>query len=113
MFASRFRRLRVLPVLTAIGLASVGAVGLGSVGAVTSAHARSISAKPTIVLVHGAFADSSGFDGVINRLRHDGYPVLAAPNPLSDFNPTPRASGDSSTASRAQRSSSATPTAAP
>ena len=82
MFASRFRRLRVLPVLTAIGLASVGAVGLGSVGAVTSARARSISAKPTIVLVHGAFADSSGFDGVINRLRHDGYPVLAAPNPL-------------------------------
>ena len=74
MFASRFRRLHVLPVLTAVGLASAGAV--------TSAHARSISAKPTIVLVHGAFADSSGFDGVIDRLRHDGYPVLAAPNPL-------------------------------
>lgn len=30
MFASRFRRLRVLPVLTAVGLASVGAVGLGT-----------------------------------------------------------------------------------
>ena len=38
--------------------------------------------KPTIVLVHGAFADASGFDGVIDRLRHDGYPVRAAPNPL-------------------------------
>ena len=32
--------------------------------------------------MHGAFADSSGWDGVINQLRHDGYPVLAAPNPL-------------------------------
>jgi pimeloyl-ACP methyl ester carboxylesterase len=74
MFASRFRRLRVLTVLAAVGLASVGAV--------TTAHARSISAKPTIVLVHGAFADSSGFDGVIDRLRHDGYPLRAAPNPL-------------------------------
>jgi len=82
MFASGFRRLRVLPVLTAVGLASAGAVGLASAGAVTSAHAHSISAKPTIILVHGAFADSSGWDGVINRLRDDGYPVRAAPDPL-------------------------------
>ena len=82
MFASRFRRLRVLPVLTAIGLVSAGAVGLASAGAMTSAHARSIPAKPTIVLVHGAFADSSGWDGVINRLRHEGYPAVAAPDPL-------------------------------
>jgi pimeloyl-ACP methyl ester carboxylesterase len=41
--------------------------------------------KPTIVLVHGAFADASGFDGVIDRLRHDGYAVRAAPNPLVDL----------------------------
>ncbi|MFC6021395.1 alpha/beta fold hydrolase [Plantactinospora solaniradicis] len=38
--------------------------------------------KPTIVLVHGAFADSSGFDAIIRRLLADGYPVIAAPNPL-------------------------------
>ncbi|MEU8217260.1 alpha/beta hydrolase [Micromonospora taraxaci] len=38
--------------------------------------------KPTIVLVHGAFADSSSFDAVIRRLLADGYPVVAAPNPL-------------------------------
>lgn len=30
--------------------------------------------KPTVVLVHGALADSSGFDAVIDRLRRDGYP---------------------------------------
>jgi len=38
--------------------------------------------KPTIVLVHGAFADSSSWNGVIQRLSGDGYPVLAAANPL-------------------------------
>jgi pimeloyl-ACP methyl ester carboxylesterase len=31
--------------------------------------------KPTIVLVHGAFADGSSWDGVIERLQRQGYPV--------------------------------------
>jgi pimeloyl-ACP methyl ester carboxylesterase len=39
-------------------------------------------AKPTIVLVHGAFADSSSWYGVIAILEKDGYSVLAAANPL-------------------------------
>lgn len=38
--------------------------------------------KPTIVLVHGAFADSSSWNGVTARLVRDGYPVIAAANPL-------------------------------
>lgn len=38
--------------------------------------------KPTIVLVHGAFAESSSFNGVISKLLDEGYPVLAAANPL-------------------------------
>lgn len=38
--------------------------------------------KPTIVLVHGAFADSSGWNDVIVRLEADGFPVIAAANPL-------------------------------
>jgi pimeloyl-ACP methyl ester carboxylesterase len=38
--------------------------------------------KPTIVLVHGAWADSSSWSGEIARLQRDGYPVDAAPNPL-------------------------------
>jgi pimeloyl-ACP methyl ester carboxylesterase len=37
---------------------------------------------PTIILVHGAFADSSGWDGVIPRLREAGHEVIAAANPL-------------------------------
>jgi pimeloyl-ACP methyl ester carboxylesterase len=37
---------------------------------------------PTVVLVHGAFADSSSWNGVIAQLRRDGYPVIAVANPL-------------------------------
>lgn len=39
-------------------------------------------AKPTIVLVHGAFADSSGWEAVADRLTDRGYDVLAFSNPL-------------------------------
>jgi len=39
--------------------------------------------KPTIVLVHGAFADASSWNGVIERLQQqEGYTVIAPPNPL-------------------------------
>ena len=38
--------------------------------------------RPTIVLVHGSFADASGFNGVIQRLQKMGYTTLAPPNPL-------------------------------
>ena len=38
--------------------------------------------RPTIVFVHGAFADSSGWNSVAGRLMSDGYPVLAFSNPL-------------------------------
>jgi pimeloyl-ACP methyl ester carboxylesterase len=40
------------------------------------------STRPTIVLLHGSFADASGFDGVIRRLQEQGYPTIAPPNPL-------------------------------
>ncbi|MET0703373.1 MAG: alpha/beta hydrolase [Mycobacterium sp.] len=38
--------------------------------------------RPTVVLVHGAFADSSSWNGVIESLDADGYPVVAVANPL-------------------------------
>ena len=37
---------------------------------------------PTVVLVHGAFADASGWGGVVRELQHRGLDVLAPPNPL-------------------------------
>ena len=47
----------------------------------TFAHAAD-HAKPTVVLVHGDWADASGWSGVIDRLQDDGYRVVAPPNPL-------------------------------
>jgi pimeloyl-ACP methyl ester carboxylesterase len=38
--------------------------------------------KPTVVLVHGAFADSSSWDGVVDLLLADDFAVLALANPL-------------------------------
>jgi len=38
--------------------------------------------QPTIVLVHGAFAESSSWDDVVEPLVVDGYRVVAAANPL-------------------------------
>jgi len=43
---------------------------------------RHADVKPTIVLVHGAFADASSWNGVIGRLQQQGYTVIAPANPL-------------------------------
>ena len=37
---------------------------------------------PSIVLVHGAWADASGWNKVIQRLQENGFTVYAPPNPL-------------------------------
>ncbi|MFD9483285.1 alpha/beta fold hydrolase [Streptomyces sp. NPDC059991] len=50
----------------------------GSHAAGTDRHAP----RPTVVLVHGAFADASSWSGTIRRLRRAGYPVVAVANPL-------------------------------
>jgi pimeloyl-ACP methyl ester carboxylesterase len=39
-------------------------------------------ATPTVVLVHGAFADASSWNGVIERLQAKSVPVIASANPL-------------------------------
>ena len=38
--------------------------------------------KPTIILVHGAFAESASWNGVIQRLQAKSLQVIAAANPL-------------------------------
>lgn len=37
---------------------------------------------PTVLLVHGAFADAGSWSGVIAELQNHGIPVVAPPNPL-------------------------------
>ncbi len=91
-------RISIVPRLTLPRLAVAGAslaiagtlLGVGLAGSATAAttagHASSGSAapapKPTIVLVHGAWADSSSWNGVIEQLQALGYTVDAPPNPL-------------------------------
>jgi pimeloyl-ACP methyl ester carboxylesterase len=48
----------------------------------TAESTQPTDGKPTIVLVHGAFADASSWNGVIERLQHQGYVVVAPANPL-------------------------------
>lgn len=49
-------------------------------------HAESVAAaataKPTVVFVHGGWADSSGWNDEITALKEKGYPVIAPANPL-------------------------------
>jgi len=40
------------------------------------------NSDPTAILVHGAFADASGFAGIIRELRGADFVVVAPPNPL-------------------------------
>ncbi len=51
-------------------------------GLIAATGATAAPTKPTIVLVHGAFADSSSWNGVIEILEKDGFPVVAVANPL-------------------------------
>jgi pimeloyl-ACP methyl ester carboxylesterase len=53
-----------------------------SILAIAAVDGRAIEAKPTIVLVHGAFADSSSWNGVVTKLTTSGFTVIAAANPL-------------------------------
>jgi pimeloyl-ACP methyl ester carboxylesterase len=62
------------------GLAVAGAAAASTRSPVTS-HGAS-GPRPTIVLVHGAWANGSSWDGVVRRLQADGYTVDVPANPL-------------------------------
>jgi pimeloyl-ACP methyl ester carboxylesterase len=65
--------------LVAAGLVAV----FGSAaGARTSASTAKQSVRPTIVLVHGAWADGSSWVNVTRDLQRDDYTVAVPPNPL-------------------------------
>jgi pimeloyl-ACP methyl ester carboxylesterase len=69
-------------------LALILALGLGlSVTAAGAASDRyeAQSPSPTIVFVHGGWADSSGWNQEITNLERLGYPVIAPANPLRDL----------------------------
>ncbi|WP_328491980.1 alpha/beta hydrolase [Streptomyces sp. NBC_00414] len=89
--ADRSRR-AVLAVVgaTALAAAAVPAVAFGASGetrkttsaATAASHSTHSTPKPTVLLVHGAWADSSSWSPVVDRLQAQGYPVQAVANPL-------------------------------
>ncbi|HEY9254138.1 MAG TPA: alpha/beta hydrolase [Stenotrophomonas sp.] len=63
-------------------LAKLVLLGMAFSLPLTTMAAPPAATKPTVVLVHGAFADASSWNGVIERLQAKGYHVVAAPNEL-------------------------------
>jgi pimeloyl-ACP methyl ester carboxylesterase len=65
-------------------LLSVGLIA-GLLSSSVAAQPVTKAVKPTIVLVHGAFADAESWNGVTSRLLGAGYPVIAPAVPLRDL----------------------------
>jgi pimeloyl-ACP methyl ester carboxylesterase len=64
------------------GLATATAPAQADPAAAAYVARAGATPKPTIVLVHGAWADASSWRGEVDRLQRDGYRVRAIDNPL-------------------------------
>ncbi|MFF3846774.1 alpha/beta fold hydrolase [Streptomyces sp. NPDC002328] len=76
-------RRRVLGGMLAAGAVTLGAAGQAS--AATGGSGGGGTVRPTVVLVHGVFADASGWGAVTASLLDAGYQVIAPANPLRDL----------------------------
>ena len=68
--------------MTLTKLGTTLAAGVLVLAGSQASAAPAATGKPTIVLVHGAFAGSSSWNPVVTELQRDGYRVIAAANPL-------------------------------
>jgi pimeloyl-ACP methyl ester carboxylesterase len=75
---SRFTRATAL----LLAAASIALALTGAAVASSRAHHHQRGPKPTIVLVHGAWADGSSWAAVTTILQRKGFTVDVAPNPL-------------------------------
>ena len=76
-------RARRLPHILALALSAIVLIGAAAIASADpSASRRPGDPKPTIVLVHGGWDNSSGWNAVIEKLQRSGYPVIAPANPL-------------------------------
>ncbi|MFF3514365.1 alpha/beta fold hydrolase [Streptomyces sp. NPDC002573] len=83
---TRRSKLYAAALASVAGLATVTLAATAGAAPATASADSTAHKKPTVVLVHGAFADASSWNGVIKRLEHDGYPVVAPANPLRGLN---------------------------
>jgi pimeloyl-ACP methyl ester carboxylesterase len=98
-FPDRAHRAAALVCIAVVLSALLGACGTSKTPAATSTAPQSSSSapasapaapasngvKPTVVLVHGAWADTSSWDGEVSALRKQGYDARAIANPLEDL----------------------------
>ncbi|MFF5302299.1 alpha/beta fold hydrolase [Streptomyces sp. NPDC013161] len=73
------RRPLLLGAVVAAGTLAATALPASAASATGGTHSKP---KPTVVLVHGAFADASSWSAVTSRLQKAGYTVVAPANPL-------------------------------
>jgi pimeloyl-ACP methyl ester carboxylesterase len=72
----------LLALVLALGVVVTTGAGAADATSTASAGERPRGPKPTIVLVHGGWADSSGWNAEVSALQKKGYPVIAPANPL-------------------------------
>jgi pimeloyl-ACP methyl ester carboxylesterase len=82
MNVPRAHRLRLAVSIAVLAVAVDGVSSALASSSRTDRVARTAAVKPTIVLVHGAWANPGSWAPVIQRLQADGYNVVAPPNPL-------------------------------
>ena len=92
---NKARRLLSFAALAAATL-SISAIVIPAQANAASVSELSAAAavKPTIVIVHGAWADGSSFAPQVASLQDAGYKVLVAPNPLRDITTDTKAVSD-------------------
>jgi pimeloyl-ACP methyl ester carboxylesterase len=80
MFTSKSACRRALLIAPLLALVAVFSLGAG--GAAGARSQADQSPRPTIVLVHGDWADASSWASVIKRLQRQAFTVVAPPNLL-------------------------------
>jgi pimeloyl-ACP methyl ester carboxylesterase len=78
MQSDTFKRPRTAAVAVVLALF----LAAGAAAVLAQENKSNPGPKPTVVVVHGAFADASTWTAVIDQLHKDGFPVIAPANPL-------------------------------
>ena len=68
--------------IAGLPIAALAFAAFAGSGGKATASPGAAAPKPTIVLVHGAWADASSWSGEVDRLQRNGYVVRAIDNPL-------------------------------